>query len=246
MTNHLSLNSSLTLDQWIDQFGDLQASTSGVAPGAGTSASGSLNGTDGLFTPDAIMAYCETRLNTIDGQMQAIFNQQTQSTQFISDVNNVIGTFNQYANGINNGGSSTTMNATDFGALVNTLNTLQNEAPPGSTAATAIQNALSQLTTNGKNNGGTDTVVSSNDIATIVQDLQGVTTDANSSSQMNMILLNQLASEEQTAVQLTSNLEQTQDQTMNSITNNMKTYSLVDFGQNLSQQSGICLVIVNQ
>jgi hypothetical protein len=187
-----------------------------------------------FVSPASLMAYCQTQLNTYNTQMDTIFQQQQSTDQFAADVNAAISTFNQYSAGINvKGGTSLDgepgtpgdPNAPPtgtFGQLVTQLQQLQNEASACGmpTAAQTIGNAITSLTTNG--NGGTDNSCSSGDIANILQDLQGATSDTTSSSQMQMITLNSLMSQEQTAVQLTTNMMQTFSQMNESITANMK------------------------
>jgi hypothetical protein len=46
------------------------------------------------MSPEALMAYCSTRLSSLDTQMQQILNQQTQSAATIDDLNNISGLLN--------------------------------------------------------------------------------------------------------------------------------------------------------
>jgi hypothetical protein len=187
-----------------------------------------------FVSPASLMAYCQTQMNTYNSQMDSIFLQQESTNQFSAQVNTAISTFNQYSAGINVTGGTQLVgepgtlgdpNAPPtgpFGQLVTQLQQLQSEASACgmSNAAQTIGNAITSLTTDG--NGGTDNKCSSGDIANILQDLNGATSDTSSSDQMQMISLNSLMSEEQTAVQLTTNMMQTFSQMNESITANMK------------------------
>jgi hypothetical protein len=227
MTVELNAHSQ-EMNQWLAAY-EANAANAPDPQGSTTSATGSATGATAnadatnqpaLLTPDALMAYCETRLSNLDAQMQTIFQQQQTSNKFITDVDNAVDLFNQYSNGINSGGSSTTVSATDFGNLTTTLMNLEKEAPPGSSAAAAFQSAITTLN-QGPNGSGTDTKVSATDITNIVTGLTGVVNDANSSSQLNMITLQSLMSEQQAAVQMTTNLVQTLGQQQNAIASNV-------------------------
>jgi hypothetical protein len=151
--------------------------------------------------------------------MNTIFQEQQTSTAFTNAVDNAVAAFNVYSGGINSGAGSVAVpnspDGTQLKDLNSTLTTLQGEVPPGSTAGKAIHDAITIL------NQGGDNVVHADEVANIVKDLQGIATDQNSSSQLQMINLQSLMSQQQTAVQLTTNLLQALDQQAQAIATNV-------------------------
>jgi hypothetical protein len=105
MTIQTNLASVLQADQWMDQnLASLQAPQ---GTGASASASGASNAYAGLLTPDALMAYVETRLQGLNSQMQTIFQQEQATAKVTTDVDNMVGVLNSYSSGFNvSGGDS--------------------------------------------------------------------------------------------------------------------------------------------
>jgi hypothetical protein len=172
----------------------------------------------GLLTPDALMAYVETRLDGLNSQMQAIFQQEQATANITTKVDNMVGVLNSYSNGFNVSGGDT--NQADYENVLSQLNALETEAGgPNTSAGAGIANAIQTFQTNG--NGGQDNKVSSTDIANMVKDLQTVASDAGSSSQLNMINLQSLMSQQQTAIQITTNLVQQLGQQNQAIATNV-------------------------
>ena len=57
------------------------------------------------LTPDALMAYCQAHLDSIDGQVQGTFNEQEVRNGEASALQRVIATFQTYSAGVNSGDS---------------------------------------------------------------------------------------------------------------------------------------------
>jgi len=174
------------------------------------------------------MAYCAAALNGLDSQMEDIFNTQQKDNKLVTDINAAAGTFSQYQNGINYSGNaqstsvpgSATDPSTPFGALTTQLSNLVTEAGgPNTELGGELQNALTQLTTN--THGGVDATVSDTDVAAIVKDLQNAASDANSGAELNMVKLQSLMSDRQSALQMCTNLVQSLGQQQNAIASNI-------------------------
>ncbi len=183
------------------------------------------------LTPDALMAYCQARLDSIDGQVEGTFNEQEVRNGEASAVQQVIAKFQTYSAGVNSGDSQgaskcTTMELSlsnliqqiqasdpgfpDLGKLEHTYNDLlySGTGPQDATSTTPALQYLDPSTYPPNKNGTPDNILSSDEMQSAIQSLQGVASDLNSGAELQMIQLQSLMSERQTAVELTTNLVQ--------------------------------------
>jgi hypothetical protein len=181
------------------------------------------------LTPDALMAYCQARLDQIDGQANGIMQEQELSNSESSALQTVIQTFQQHSSGVTSDPATCTSLETSLGGLIQQF---QNTDPssPEIGKLTQIYNNLVYSgtgTTSSSNGGGThidyidkaayppdtttpyaDNTLGSTEMQTYVSDLQGCGSDLNSGSELQMVQLQSLMSQRQTAIELTTNLVQ--------------------------------------
>jgi hypothetical protein len=191
-----------------------------------------LSGDAAGLSPESLMAYCQARLDSIDGQIQGTFNEQEVNNGVASALQQVIATFQQYSAGVNSGDSQGATKCTametslsnliqqiqasdpsypDLGKLEQTYNDLlyTGTGPQAATATTPALQYIDQATYPPTQNGPLgDNVISTNEVQGFVQSLQGCASDLNSGSELQMIQRQSLMSERQTAVELTTNLVQ--------------------------------------
>jgi hypothetical protein len=169
-----------------------------------------------LLTPDALMAYCESRLGSIDSQMDSIFQAQESYNKLTTDIDSLASNLNQYeSTGIGTGPGDQTASPA-FTSATNSLNQLISEAnTTDPQVASELQGAMNTL-----NNGG-DTFVSTDEITNIEKTLQQASSDVGAGAELNMINLQTLMSQRQTAIQLTTNLVQSMGDQMNAIATNI-------------------------
>jgi hypothetical protein len=162
------------------------------------------------LSPDALMSYCEARLNSLDTQMSDIFTSQQKNATSTQDLNNIADSLNnlQAVTPATNPATVTVSNA-DFTAIVNNYKTAIDDAGKGSALGVQLQGDLvtfeNAASTATKAGGGT---MSADSVSQLSQNLKNDTANLNSDSEMTMINLQSLMSQRQTAVQLTTNLVQ--------------------------------------
>jgi hypothetical protein len=187
------------------------------------------------MTPDSLMAFCSTRLSSLDTQMQEIFNQQTQSAATINDLNNISSDLNDLP-APSSSGTTITMSAAQYSQIVHDYDVAIDDlsptnASPSSMHAAGNQTALGQeLQTDHDsfianctfNSSGTVDVPASN-VTNMTQNIKTYTSSLNSDAEMQMINLQSLMSSRQTAVELSTNMMETLASTDESIASNLKT-----------------------
>ncbi|MGH7270401.1 MAG: hypothetical protein ACREJ3_08215, partial [Polyangiaceae bacterium] len=104
------------------------------------------------LTPDALMTYCETRLGSIDSQIQGEMNQQQAQTKETQEIQNVESLFDSYANGVTNDPDSCTKMENSLGDLIKSLQT----SDPSCSALATLKQTYNSLVWSGT--GGKQTV----------------------------------------------------------------------------------------
>lgn len=182
------------------------------------------------LSPDALMAYCQSRLDSIDGQVRSTFHDQEVRNGEISALQQVIAQFQTYSGGVNTGDSQGSSKCADMenalnglilqlrasdpgcpelGKLEQTFNDLLYTGTGPQTAATPALQYWDESTYPPNKNGPVgDNIIGATEVQSVVQSLQGCASDLNSGSELQMIRLQSLMSERQTAVELTTNLVQ--------------------------------------
>jgi hypothetical protein len=183
------------------------------------------------LTPESLVAYCDTRLTSLDSQMQAIFNQQQTNSATETALGNLATALNDLPQP---SGSNTTVNVSlkQMSQLWGTYQTAIDAAGPTTALGKELTKDQSTLQNAWEATGGSVFYVKGGpnpscaiDESTITNCSQNVKTYAsnlNSDSQVSMINLQSMMSQQQTAVELSTNLLQTLSQTTNNIAANMK------------------------
>jgi len=216
------------------------------APAADGAGGGSFAAPDTVgalsLSPDGILAYCQARLDSVQGQVDDLFTQQQTQNNEATQLQQVIATIQAYGNGVaktdpDPAGECTAMetalynyiqqisasdpNFPDLGKLKQAFNDLlyTGTGPQGPTTyatpsgGTVSSPALDYIDPGAyppnQNGPQGDKVITSDEVQGFVQSLQGVNSDLNSGAQMQMIQLQSLMSQQQTAVELSSNIMQT-------------------------------------
>ncbi|MGH7434520.1 MAG: hypothetical protein ACRENE_02515 [Polyangiaceae bacterium] len=178
------------------------------------------------LSPEGLMAYCQSRLDSIDGQAQGIFAQQQKRNGEISDINSVLQSFQQYTGGIKGDTGTCQTLATNLSDLIGKLKTSDPGCPELPKLTQLYNDVLwsgsgpadhtvqdppyidsktyppAQVGDPGDGTFGTD------EMQSFIDRLQGCASDLNSNSELQMIQLQSLMSERQTAIELTTNLVQ--------------------------------------
>ena len=193
------------------------------------------------MTPDALMIYCSSSLDSLDTQMNTIFQQQQQANAFQNVVADAATALQGYqSNGI---GSSGHPDNAKCQALEKQLYADYQKASaidPNSPVTAGLAKIYNEVMASGsgpfQDSSGSyafigsapttghteqDGVIDPDEMAGYVSEVQSVSSGINSSSQLSMINLQSLMSQQQTAVQLTTNLVQTLDDSLQKVVENI-------------------------
>jgi hypothetical protein len=196
--------------------------------------------TDAAYlTPDALMAYCESRLRSIDGQIQRGMDKQNKNNaeqQLIGELNTTLQGY--AANGTTQSGS--TANAKNDGQCIQIEQTFDDVIAkikiidPTSPLIPQLEKIHDNIMATGTQAPGlhtfygtpdgsinSDGQIDAQEIGTFINDLQSANSSVNSSSELGMIQLQSFMSQRQTAIQLTTNLVQSLGDQLNKIADNI-------------------------
>jgi hypothetical protein len=195
------------------------------------------------LSPDALMAYCQSRLDSIDGQVQASFGDQQQNAAALQQIDQFAEQLKS-VDGSSQTGADTCKNLEkEFGAMIQSISA----ADPGCPALPALTTAYNSMVYSGdggaafnhstdpgdpdyinKDQYPPDTSSPQGDKILGAPELQGFAqtlTDAagslNSNSELQMVQLQSLMSQRQTAISLTTNLVQSLGDQANKIADNI-------------------------
>ncbi len=175
-----------------------------------------------LLTPDALMAYCQARLDSIDGQVTGAFAQQQLRNGESSALQGVLQKFQEHSDGVSSDSTSCKKMETALRDLIEHIKTVD----PGSPELPKLEQTYNDLVYSGtgatsdlpyededlyppKQSGPSgDNTLSNTEMQTFISSLQGCASDLNSGSELQMSQLQSLMSQRQTAIQLTTNLVQ--------------------------------------
>jgi hypothetical protein len=169
------------------------------------------------LSPEALMAYCESRLQSLDDQMNGIFQTQTANAATTQDVNHISSLMNDLP----------PPSPTDTSGNVTVSS--QDKANIDSAYATAINSVQGNPTLRASlvtdqaafdSDAGSGTLTA-DQMTNLTGNLKNDAAGLNSDSEMTMITLQSLMSQRQTAVQLTTNLVQSLGDQQSSIAKNI-------------------------
>jgi hypothetical protein len=175
------------------------------------------------LSPEGLMAYCQSRLNSLDTQMSTIFDQQQSNATLTQDVDGIATKLNDLGDVTppSNGNTNPDLSvSTSYTSIVAAYQQAIQDAKTAGNAplATQLKQDLSMFNSDCHN--GTSTI-STNDVTNLQQNLKNYGNELNSDSEMSMINLQSLMSQRETAVQLTTNLVQSLGQQSQDIAKNV-------------------------
>ncbi|HEX8794713.1 MAG TPA: hypothetical protein VF765_27390 [Polyangiaceae bacterium] len=185
------------------------------------------------LTPDALLTYCESRLQGLDSQIQQGIQTQNDANDDQKDLTPVQAALSKYADGCHDPSSVKELLA----AVQQAISSIESR-DPGSPALSGLKQMLSSIQTGqttpspftedmiqrAKGMGITidmPDVLSADQIKGLSTTLGQITSSESSSAELNMINLQSLMSQRQTAVELTTNMMQTLNDTLSKVVSNV-------------------------
>ncbi len=159
------------------------------------------------LTPDALMIYCQTRLRSLDSEIQKAFDEQSKGNSMKAELAELGSKITMDPNGFND--------QAKLDQYVGELQAEQAKVGANSPQGQEIQKMIDTLKSGG------DSTVTSQEIASIQQGFKTIQSTYDSGSELQMIQLQSLMSQRQTAIQLTTNLIQTMNDTMQKVVGNV-------------------------
>jgi hypothetical protein len=156
----------------------------------------------GAVTPDTLLLYCSTRIRSIDEQVQTQFKKQEQYRAVTSDVNQIQADFvaqsqrTDRADGLTGDGDFC---KNEEAKIDNAIK----DAPPGSDAYNRLVAMKASLHSTG---AGSDNLLSKDEAKDYAEQLGSLSKDLGSSAELDMINLQSLMSQRQTAIQMITNM----------------------------------------
>jgi hypothetical protein len=196
-----------------------------------TNAIGSSSG----LTPDALMNYCSSQLDSIDSAIDTTMESDQDATQVSQKLQGLIETFQQSSNGVTNdpgtcqalesglGSIISSMQNTDpnnpnLGPMIQTYNDMVESGTGPSASTPYIDEAQYAPKATANNN---DNTYGADEMQGFISTLQGASSSLDSGSEMNLVQLQSLMSQRETAISLTTNLVQALGDQTNSIASNI-------------------------
>ena len=181
------------------------ASTPEIAPSSVPTASS--------MSPAALMAYCQSRLQSLDTQMNDIFTSQQNNANATTAVNNLASALNDLSQ-TSDDPPKIIASPQDIVNINNLYAAAEAACGPSATCASLQkdQDAFAGLGSPPFSSAG---------VTQLTTNLKNYAADLNSNSEMSMITLQSLMSQRQTAIQLTTNLVQSLGDQASSIAKNI-------------------------
>jgi hypothetical protein len=190
------------------------------------------------LTSDDLLAYCQSRLDSIDDQVRASFDAQQRSADDVAKINGVIGELRNASSADVKGQENCEKLETTLGSAIQDL---QNSDPtcPALPGMITTYNSMVYSGTGGPGFAGPqfidptdhppnttvskqgDNDLSTNELQSYTQNLTDAAASINSNSELEMIHLQSLMAQRQTAISLTTNLVQSLGDQQNKIAENI-------------------------
>lgn len=185
------------------------------------------------LSPDALMAYCQSRLSAIDGQIGSVMASQQSTIADVNDINSALATLQKYSSGTTDGAACQEM-ATALHTAIENID----GRDPNCSVLPRLKQAYNDLVWTGAgpagsgyypgydphpSPGGTegDHDISAPEMSAFVGTLNGASADLNSGAELQLVNIQSLMSQRDTTVQLTTNLVQSLGDEQNKIANNV-------------------------
>jgi hypothetical protein len=193
------------------------------------------------LSPDALMAYCQSRLDSIDGQVSTLFKSQQQNASATEQIDKVIEGLKAYdASDVKDAATCKKLES-EFQDLIQSLKS-SDPTCPELPALTKTYNDMVWSGDGGAQHTGSssdpdfidedlyppdhlgpqgDNILSSQELQGYAQSLSDAAGNLNSNSELGMVQIQSLMSQRQTAVSLTTNLVQSLGDQENKIADNI-------------------------
>jgi hypothetical protein len=196
------------------------------------------------MTPDALMLYCSSRVSSLDTQMNTVFLQQQRNNTEQQIVQQAAADLQAFqTNGVGSSGHPDTATCQKLEAELYAAYQQAYHLDPTSPLTLSLAKLHDEVMASGSgpyDDGGVhhgyigpgphgyatghteeDGIIDSDEIGGYVAETQSISSTINSSSELGMIKLQSLMSQRQTAIQLTTNLIQTLDDTDQKVVGNI-------------------------
>ena len=160
------------------------------------------------LTPDSMLIYCQSRLSGVDAQCQEIMSRQEKTNRDQNSLAELSGIVNKYPEGFDNEGKRNELKAAYATAI--------DKVGATSDLGIALAKEAKILDVEGDNKVGKE------DMGGLINALKQHQSTLNSTSELDMIRLQSLVSQRQTAVQLTTNIVQSLNDQANKIVANIR------------------------
>jgi hypothetical protein len=194
-------------------------------------------GSSSSLTSDSLMNYCDSQLSSIDGEIDTTMESDNNATQVSQQLQGVIETFQQNSSGVNYDAATCTTLENDLGSVVTQMQATDPNNPNLGPLTQTYNNMVWSGTGGATGNGPQfinptgyppvadgkqgDNNLSSDEMSSYINTLQGASSSLDSSSEMNLVEIQSLMSQRETAIQLTTNLVQSLGDQTNSIVSNI-------------------------
>jgi|HubBroStandDraft_2_1064218.scaffolds.fasta_scaffold06545_5 hypothetical protein len=198
-----------------------------------TNAIGSSSG----LSSDSLMNYCSSQLDSIDNAIDTTMETDQNATQISQQLQGVIETFQQNSTGITSDTASCAKLETSLAAVITQM---QNTDPDNPNLGPMIQTYNNMVWSGSGTTGSNamqyidptdypaqqvgpqgDGTLSSGEMSGYISTLQGASSSLDSGSEMNLVELQSLMSQRETAISLTTNLVQSLGDQANTIASNI-------------------------
>jgi hypothetical protein len=183
----------------------------------------------GGLSPDALMTYCESRLKSINDQVQTSFDKQQRTASDIQQINAFASDLQAKQDDINDRDTCTALE-TEFQGVIKSIQATD----PGCTALPALIKTYNAMVWSGDggsaytgkpgpdfistggpgdndfahSGGQGDGILDKSELQAFTTSINDATSNLNSGSELQMVQLQSLMSQRQTAISLTTNLLQ--------------------------------------
>jgi hypothetical protein len=194
-------------------------------------------GSSNSLTSDSLMNYCDSQLSSIDGEIDTTMESDNDATQVSQQLQSVIETFQQNSTGVNYDQNTCTALETALGKVVSQMQATDPNNPNLGPLTQTYNNMVLSGTGGNAGDGPQfinsagyppvadgapgDNNISSDEMSSYINTLQGASSSLDSGSEMNLVEIQSLMSQRETAIQLTTNLVQSLGNQTNSIVSNI-------------------------
>jgi hypothetical protein len=195
------------------------------------------------LSPDSLMAYCQARLDSIDGQVNTLFNGEQQNASATGQIDKVISDLKEYdASDVKDAATCKQLES-EFQGLILSLKNSDPSCPQLPTLTKTYNEMVWSGDGGAKHTGSSDprdpdfidlaqyppdrsgpqgdNILSSQELQGYAQTLSDAAANLNSNSELGMVQIQSLMSQRQTAITLSTNLVQSLGDQANKIADNI-------------------------